>query len=174
MVRALTGSAALFAIGHGLDDWAVSLAQELGVLEAIVVDGDITLRSDASTTHQHGHATHGVDPHYWLALANAVHMVQHIAMALGRIDQARQDMYAQRARLYTAQLHQLNQDIRQRLARCQQRDLALFHPAFGYFAAAYDLHIVATFEPAPGREPTHARSKAFYNKYGLITCLSFL
>jgi zinc transport system substrate-binding protein len=29
-----------------------------------------------------------------------------------------------------------------------------FHAAFGYFAEAYDLHIVVTFEPTPGQEPT--------------------
>lgn len=161
MVNALTGSAALFAIGHGLDDWAVGLARDLGVSEAIVVDEHITLHSEVSTVHQHGHETHGADPHYWLDPANAVHMVQRIAVALGRLDEARHEVYAQRARLYTVQLHQLDQAIRQRFASCQHRDLALFHPAFGYFAAAYDLHIVATFASAPGQEPTPRQVEGF-------------
>jgi ABC-type Zn2+ transport system substrate-binding protein/surface adhesin len=44
--------------------------------------------------------------------------------------------------------------LRQQLGACPRRAFAMFHSAFEYFAAAYNLQVVTTFEPHPGREPT--------------------
>jgi len=69
-VRALTGCAAVFTIGHGLDDWITRLAQEAGVTRTIVTDAGIALRRGSSEHHSTGHAQapsaapDAVDPHY--------------------------------------------------------------------------------------------------------------
>src|SRR5512144_821726 len=55
VVRALTGCAAVFTIGHGLDDWATRLAQEAGVKRTIVTDAGIALRRGYSEHHRAGH-----------------------------------------------------------------------------------------------------------------------
>lgn len=170
-VRALTGSVAVFAIGHGLDDWAVRLAADAGVAQTIRVDRGITLqasepasRSDASE-HGQAHFYHGaesaVDPHYWLTMPNAVQIVRTIAAALTRLDPAGQQGYEQRAASYVAKLQAADADIRQMLAEVSRREIALFHSAFAYFAATYGVQIVATFEPTPGREPGPRHVEAF-------------
>lgn len=165
-IRALAASAAVFAIGHGLDDWVVRLAQNAGVAHTVVVDEQVTLRA-WNVAHPHDHtAEHGtnqttIDPHYWLAIPNAIHMVHQIAETLGTLNPARQMDYHQHAQAYQEQLQTLHRNIGHQLSGIARRDMATFHPAFAYFAAAYDLHIVATFEAAPGREPTPRQVEQF-------------
>ncbi len=207
-IRALTGSAVIFAIGHTLDDWAVRLAQGAGVSRTIVVDTQLHLRSWGGDAHAHrateatphdegaphtdeahhaghreedasrereaahandrhgNHAIHvhrhgSVDPHYWLAIANARRMVQTIANALGELDPAAKSVYQQRAAAYREQLQAVDHEIQRLLANLSRRQIVTFHSAFGYFAEAYDLHIVTTFEPTPGEEPGPRHIKAF-------------
>jgi ABC-type Zn uptake system ZnuABC Zn-binding protein ZnuA len=166
-IRALTGSAAVFAIGHGLDDWAARLAQEAGVPRTVVVDAQISLQASAHGTSGHGSASahthqHGaMDPHYWLAISNAVRIVHTLAAVLGDLDPAAKQAYGQRVAAFGKQLQVVDDEIRQMLHTLPKRNIATFHPAFGYFAAAYHLHVVATFEPSPGVEPGPRQVEAF-------------
>ena len=57
-VRALTGCAAVFTIGHGLDDWAARLAQEAGVKRTIVTDAGVPLRRGYHEHHGAGQPKH--------------------------------------------------------------------------------------------------------------------
>ena len=173
-MRALTGSTVLFAIGHGLDDWAVRLAQGANVQQTRIVDQQITLRPATHVHTDHGHAaasSHtarrpsegqaGMDPHYWLSIANAVHIVHTIAETLGTLDAAAREDYRQRMTAYVGQLHSLDGEIRSLLADLPRRQLATFHAAFDYFADAYALEVVTTFEPVPGQEPSPRHVEAF-------------
>jgi ABC-type Zn uptake system ZnuABC Zn-binding protein ZnuA len=166
-IRALTDSAAVFAIGHRLDDWAARLAQEAGVSRTMVVDAQISLQalehelSGHGAVPAHGHQHGAVDPHYWLAIPNAMRIVHTIAAALGDLDPAAKQAYEQRAVAFGKQLQAVDDEIRQMLQPLSKRDIATFHPAFGYFAEAYDLHVVATFEPSPGMEPGPRQVEAF-------------
>lgn len=169
MIRELAGSAALFAIGYGLDDWAVRLAADAGVDKVVQSHGGQALPTEVQSEH-HAHTSaerhqetlsHGgrgspgaaVDPHYWLSIPNAMHMVRVIAAALERLDPDGKSGYTQRAEAMLQAMRTADRDIRGQLAHLPRREIALFHAAFAYFAAAYDLHIVTTFEPTPGREP---------------------
>jgi ABC-type Zn uptake system ZnuABC Zn-binding protein ZnuA len=96
-----------------------------------------------------------------LAIPNAIRMVQTIATALEQLNPADGEGYRQRAAAYQAQLRTVDQEIRQMLAGFQQRSIAVFHQAFEYFAEAYDLRIVAVFEPSPGREPAPRQVEQF-------------
>lgn len=154
-IRAITGSAALFAIGHGLDDWVARLARSADVTRTIVVDDQIPLRTSEHAAHAHGNAAphDAIDPHYWLAIPHAVRMVQTIATALSNLDASAAAAYQHRAAAYIQQLQAADRDIRQQLSTLPRRAIATFHSSFGYFAEAYNLQVVATFEPAPGQEP---------------------
>ena len=158
-IRAITGCRAIFAIGHGLDDWVARLAREAGVSRTIVVDTGIPLRRGYSEPHRHGRAgsrttsQDAVDPHYWLSIPNAMRMVQNIADALAQLDPPAQADYQRRAVAYLEQLHSADAEIRRLLLDLPRREIATFHRAFDYFAEAYGLHVVAVFEPVPGKEP---------------------
>jgi zinc transport system substrate-binding protein len=173
MIRSLTGSAAIFAIGHGLDDWAVRLAADAGVPRTVRTDARIALRSGYEGGHVHGaedeprqqaEAPGSADPHYWLAIPNAMQMVQTIASVLGELDPAGKSGYEQRAAVYRHELQVADRAIRQRFAEVLRHDIALFHSAFDYFAAAYGVRIVATFEPIPGQEPGPRHVREFLRR----------
>lgn len=152
MMRELAGSAVLFAIGYGLDDWVVRLAADTGVEQVVQAHGGKALPTEVHAEHHH-HDHGDADPHYWLSIPNAMHMVGVIAAALERIDPDGANGYHQRAGEVLQAMQTTDHDIRRQLADLPRREIALFHAAFAYFAAAYDLHIVATFEPTPSREP---------------------
>jgi ABC-type Zn uptake system ZnuABC Zn-binding protein ZnuA len=166
-IRTLTGSTILFAIGHGLDDWAIGLAQGAGVPRLLVVDAHITLRTGGHAAHEHGtstsrqHTAATIDPHYWLAIPNAVHMVETITRALVDLDPATAPDYRQRATAYQEQLRLVDTEFRALFAALPRRYIATFHQAFDYFADAYGLQVVAAFEPSPGQEPPPRHVEAF-------------
>jgi zinc/manganese transport system substrate-binding protein len=169
-VRAITGCRAIFAIGHGLDDWVARLAREAGVSRTIVPDAGLTLRRGYSEPHGHGQGSSrtasrdAVDPHYWLSIPHASRMVHNIAEALGQLDPPTRADYQQRAAAYLAQLHSADAEIRRLLQDLPRRDIATFHRAFDYFAETYGLHIVAVFEPTPGKEPGPRYIEAFHRQ----------
>lgn len=175
-IRALTGSHVLFAIGHGLDDWATRVAQGANVKRSVVVDRQLTLHASTHTHHNHGQKPRrhtaprhpepstGMDPHYWLSIPNAIQMVHTITETLGTLTPAAKEEYWQRAAAYTEQLRQVDAEIRQRFANLPRRHFATFHAAFGYFAEAYGLQVVATFETSPGQEPTPRHVEGFLER----------
>jgi ABC-type Zn uptake system ZnuABC Zn-binding protein ZnuA len=151
-VRGLAGARVMFVVGHGLDDWAARLARGAGVRALVRVDGGITLRRTARG---------GVDPHYWLAAGNAKAIARTVATELARLlPERRRDVDAA-LRAYLARLDAADADVRRLLADLPSRAIATVHDAFAYFAAAYGLDVVATFEPYPGLEPSPAFVIAF-------------
>jgi ABC-type Zn uptake system ZnuABC Zn-binding protein ZnuA len=144
-VRALAGARVVFVIGHGLDDWAARLARSTGAARVVVVDRGVALRREADGT---------VDPHYWLAPANAKAIARTVAGELeGLVPARRSDIQSALTR-YLGQLDAVEAEIRGILADLPTRRIATFHDAFGYFAEAFGLEVAAVFEPDPGREPS--------------------
>jgi ABC-type Zn uptake system ZnuABC Zn-binding protein ZnuA len=144
-VRALAGARVIFVVGHGLDDWAARLARSAGAARVVVVDRGVVLRREADGT---------VDPHYWLAPANAKAIARTVAGELeGLVPARRSDIQSALTR-YLGQLDAVEAEIRGILADLPTRRIATFHDAFGYFAEAFGLEVAAVFEPYPGREPS--------------------
>jgi zinc transport system substrate-binding protein/manganese/iron transport system substrate-binding protein len=142
----------LFVIGHGLDDWAARLAQGAGVARLVPVDVGIALRKGPRGS---------VDPHYWLAAPNAALIARTVAGELARLAPDRRAEIEQALGAYVTRLDAADAEVRRLLADLPSRRIATFHDAFGYFAAAYGLDVVATFEPYPGLEPSPSFVIAF-------------
>jgi ABC-type Zn uptake system ZnuABC Zn-binding protein ZnuA len=142
-VRNLTGAGVLFMIGHGLDDWAARMARGVGVRRTVIVDCGITLRQRGGS----------VDPHYWLSIANAKKIAATVAEEVERLAPAQRGEVRRALAVYLARLEATDGEIRRLLADLPNKRIATFHDAFGYFADAYGLEVVATFEPFPGKEP---------------------
>jgi zinc transport system substrate-binding protein/manganese/iron transport system substrate-binding protein len=96
----------------------------------------------------------GVDPHYWLSATNAKLIARTVAGELTRLAPDRGAEIERALGAYLARLDAADADVRRLLADLPARRIATFHDAFGYFAAAYGLEVVATFEPYPGLEPS--------------------
>jgi ABC-type Zn uptake system ZnuABC Zn-binding protein ZnuA len=150
-VRNLAGSQTLFVIGHGLDDWAARTARGADVTHIVTVDNGITLRQFVEAGSQA--RPDAVDPHYWLSIANGMMIARTIAADIQRLIPGRSDEVSRALAAYLTKLKAADSEIRHLLANPPSRRIATFHDAFGYFAAAYNLDVVATFEPYPGKEP---------------------
>jgi ABC-type Zn uptake system ZnuABC Zn-binding protein ZnuA len=141
--RSLAGADVLFMVGHALDDWAARTARGVGVRRTVVVDRGITLRREGGS----------VDPHYWLSIANAQAIARTVAEEIERLVPERSDAVRRALASYLTRLDVAERAIQGLLAGLPNRRIATFHEAFGYFADAYGLDVVATFEPFPGKEP---------------------
>lgn len=151
-MRELAGARVVFVIGHGLDDWAARMAQGVGVERQVRVDRSIALRRFGGDAH--GHGAGAVDPHYWLGAANAQAIARTVADELERLAPARRDEVRANLARYLRRLEETDAAIRRLLEGLPSRRIATFHDAFGYFADAYGLEVVAVFEPFPGKEPS--------------------
>ena len=152
LARELARAGTIFAIGHGLDDWVVTLAAASGVSRVVRVDAGVRLRSVAHRETSSG-GDEVVDPHYWLSCANAKRIAATVERKLGALFPDQAGAFASRRANYGARLDSVDAEIRSMLAHLPTRDIATFHDAFEYFASDYDLRVVAVFEPYPGREP---------------------
>jgi zinc transport system substrate-binding protein len=81
----------------------------------------------------------GTDPHVWLSPKDAEIMVENIAAGLMAVDPENENYYAQGRDSYVAKLEALDKDIRDGLAGITNRRFIVFHPAWSYFAAEYNL-----------------------------------
>lgn len=149
--RELTRARTIFAIGHGLDDWVVTLAAASGVSRVVRVDAGLKMRPVAHRETSEGDEV--VDPHYWLSCANAKRIAATVERELASLFPDQAGAFALRRAKYGVRLDSLDAEIRSTLEHLPSRDIATFHDAFEYFAADYGLRVVAVFEPYPGREP---------------------
>ena len=149
----------VFAIGHGLDDWAAQVIHVAPEARLIVVDHGIDLRKSGGTEEngaeiKREHEPGPTDPHYWLHLGNARQIVDNIAKELIEEDPAHADAYGANAQAYKDKLAAEERRLKEALAPARGRPILTFHDAWYYFAEDFGLEIVGTLEPAAGEEPT--------------------
>jgi ABC-type Zn uptake system ZnuABC Zn-binding protein ZnuA len=103
-----------------------------------------------------------VDPHLWLDVRNAIHCVEQIRNALIEVDPARESGYEERAAAYIEQLDALDVELVLQMADLpdEARRLVVFHDAYGYFAAAYRLEVLAAVLPAGAQQDPAAGTVA--------------
>jgi ABC-type Zn uptake system ZnuABC Zn-binding protein ZnuA len=163
------GSADLvIANGLGLDDWVAELVADAGATAPVVHLGEdlegVAYRhaeedhgdgGDEGEEDEHGHEE-GTDPHLWLNVAYAGRYVERIRDALSSVDPDHADAYAANATTYLAELATLDDEVRDLFADVPtaNRRVVSYHEAFGYFADAYGLEVVATVTDAPGQDPS--------------------
>ncbi|WP_417911521.1 metal ABC transporter solute-binding protein, Zn/Mn family [Candidatus Electronema sp. TJ] len=92
---------------------------------------------DDEDGHSHDHS--GLDPHIWLAPQNLQQMAANMAAALKETDPANAAVYEKNLQAVTAALAALDAELKTELAPFKGQAFLVYHPAFGYFAHAYDL-----------------------------------
>lgn len=146
IVRRTQEARVIFAIGYGLDDWSLDLANDPSLVQT--VEYGIALRSPVEDDHG------PIDPHYWLTAQNAMRISQTVRDRLLTEFPEQEDQLNQNFEVYLKKLEELDTTIKDKLAPLENKTLITFHDAWYYFADAYGLTIAATFEPTVGREPT--------------------
>jgi zinc transport system substrate-binding protein len=79
------------------------------------------------------------DPHVWTSPLLVARMAATIRDTLTDLDPAHAEDYARNQATFTAELEALDREIRMQLQDLPNRKFLVFHPAWGYFAAAYGL-----------------------------------
>lgn len=84
------------------------------------------------------------DPHVWFDVALWSQTVEPVAEALARVAPAHRATFLERARVYRAELAELDAWVQARVAEIppERRVLVTAHDAFGYFGRAYGVEVV--------------------------------
>jgi len=84
------------------------------------------------------------DPHVWFDVQLWRIAAEKITETLAELDPANAGLYRQRGEHYAAELTELDQFVRRRVAQVpeEQRVLVTAHDAFGYFGMAYGFEVV--------------------------------
>jgi zinc transport system substrate-binding protein len=117
-----------------------------------------THHEEAADHHDESHEGHNhgpTDPHYWLSMDNGAQIAQNITNDLKQRFPEHADTFDENLETYLQELTEADREIKQVVnADVENRNLITLHDAWYYFANAYNLNIVGTFEPSAGREPT--------------------
>ena len=97
------------------------------------------------------------DPHIWLDPERMIAIVEEVRDALSRADPDNADEHSRNADVYTAELRQLDEDMRSGLKPCDRRVIVTAHEAFGYLAERYGLVQKPIAGLSPEAEPDPAR-----------------
>jgi zinc/manganese transport system substrate-binding protein len=133
--------------GLGLEGWLPRLLQSSGSKAPIIAasKGIAPLRLGSNA-----------DPHAWQSVANAKIYVANIRDALIAGDPADADVFRAKADRYSAQLDDLDREVRAAVAQIppDRRKVISTHNAFGYFAASYGIEFIAPEGVSTESEPS--------------------
>ena len=104
---------------------------------------------DAHDEHHDAHhddhldADKFLDPHLWLDPHNSITIATELAHVLGKIAPAHADAFIANAKTLTEQMRALDRTLTKKLAATKGKKYVLFHDAFSYFTAHYQIDIPA-------------------------------
>jgi zinc/manganese transport system substrate-binding protein len=141
--------------GLGFEPWLDRLLRSTGYRGPVVTatEGIAPRQEAGGHGHNHGHAA--PDPHAWQDVRLARSYAAAIARGLGAILPPE----AVRAAAYDARLAALDAFVRAEMAKVPpgRRVMVTSHDAFGYFAAAYGVRVLAPQGIAPNAQPSAAQ-----------------
>lgn len=115
--------------------------------------------------HEEEHHHHDRDAHIWLSPANAKIMARNIAAGLSEAYPEHQTRFGFNLQQLEQRLDELEHYGQNRLKDLSCRELVTFHDGFGYFAQAFDLHILEAIEEESGSE---ASARELKEMVGLV------
>lgn len=171
-MKALASCAAYFAIGVTFEDiWLERIAAVNPNM--MIVHTDDGIDKLPMTEHDHGdeagdhfnpaaghlheHET-GTDPHIWLAPNLVKQQTQTIATALEQLFPEHSADFRKNLARFVARIDDLDRQLHDTLADKSGLEFMVFHPSWGYFAAAYGLHQIAV--ELDGKNPKPAQLRA--------------
>ena len=112
----------------------------------------------AEAEHDEDHHEHaGLDPHIWLSPPLVKIQARKILDALQKADPAHGSVYEANFKAFTAQIDQLDANLKKTFAGKKGLQFMVFHPAWGYFADTYGLEQVPI--EIEGKDPKPAQLK---------------
>ncbi|AWB08385.1 zinc ABC transporter substrate-binding protein ZnuA (plasmid) [Azospirillum humicireducens] len=116
--------------------------------------------------HDHAEEHEELNSHIWLDPANARAIVKAVAEALAAKDPADAEAFRTNAERTLQQLDALDAELKATLAPVKDKPFVVFHDAYQYFEARYDLSAVGSITVSPDRRPSAKRLSAIRAKIG--------
>lgn len=110
--------------------------------------------------HDHGHAHDGADPHAWLDPANARVWLDVIAGELAEHDPENAALYKANSAAAQAEIAALEADIAEQIAPLRDVPFLVFHDAYQYFEARFDIAAAGAIALGDAADPGPARVAA--------------
>ena len=118
-------------------------------------DGVHAHEGDDDEGHEHG--ADDKDPHIWLDPANGRAMADAIAAALSETDPTNAAAYAANAEALKAEIDAVEADLSAALAAVRGRPFIVFHDAYHYFEARFDVEATGALSVSDAATPGPAR-----------------
>ena len=99
----------------------------------------------------------GIDPHGWLDPVNGQIWLDAIASALSQLDPANAARYSANALAGKEQISQARTRIEQHLKSLQGQDFIVFHDAYQYFEARFEIRSIGAISASDALKPSAAR-----------------
>ena len=110
------------------------------------------VQTDHSAEDDHGDARHEeTDAHIWTSPLNALHMAAQLRDTLSQLRPEAADRFEQNYQHFASELSALDSELTQLFADKPEQAFMVFHPAWGYLAAAYHLQQIPI--ESEGKEP---------------------
>lgn len=144
----LTDSALLIAVGHNLDDsFYASLETKNKLVLADILD--FKKYDDEDQHHDDEHHHEGYDPHIWLSPSKALEIASAIKANIQK------SIPSINEEVLEKNLNSFEEKIKRSFTpNSLNKKIIVFHDGWNYFADYFNLDIVFTFEPFPGKLPT--------------------
>ena len=149
-IAEIENSKLLVLDGTGLEAWGSSIKQNLNPKNTTVLtvgDGIIN-----QTVMENGQNV--IDPHIWQSPPLVKKIADKITQALIQIDPANTSYYQANDDALKTKLDNLDEQYKQGLANCANKNIITSHAAFGYLATAYGLNQVSITGLSPDAEPS--------------------
>jgi zinc/manganese transport system substrate-binding protein len=150
--EALRGAALVLRNGLGFEPWLDRLLRSAGTRGVVVTASE-------GITPRPGGQGPGPDPHAWQDVRLAARYAEAILAGLLTADPPRAEAYRAAGADYVARLAALDAWVRQRIATvpAPRRVIVTSHEAFGYFAAAYGVRVLAPQGIGSSAQPSAAQ-----------------
>jgi zinc transport system substrate-binding protein len=161
-MKALNNSLAFFSIGIEYEDNWIPKFSDVNP-DLLIVDSTAGIqRIEMLTGHSHEEESevmeedhdhdHNMDPHVWLSPANGKIIAENIFLTLADLLPVHKQTFNENFQALISDIDALDAAITQSLDSIEQRTFMVFHPAWGYFAAQYNLEQVAV--QVGGQDPS--------------------
>ncbi len=183
--RVLNGAAVVFRVSDGLEPFmskvARSLPKKVQVVELEKAPGLTLYKMRSGGTfethdhgggknakhshgHKHAHDKNATDSHIWLDPANAARIASHMADVLAKAHPQGAERFKANAEAFGRKMDALGNEISARIKPLSDSPFVVFHDAYQYFEARFDISAAGSVTVSPEVAPSARRLTALRKK----------
>jgi len=152
-IAQIENSKLLVLNGGGLEAWGDNIQKNIDPQKTTVVIAGQDLTNQKVLEN----GQNVIDPHVWLSPQLAKDMVDKITASFVAVDPTNTEFYQANANTLKTKLDNLDNEYKQGLSSCSEKNIITSHAAFGYLATSYGLNQVSITGLSPDAEPSPAQ-----------------